>query len=171
MRKRLLVTIAFVVVAGGIVWIWLGINKMNQWYAERAATQGITNALVAYAESNQGRLPDNWDDLVKAGIASRLPAHSRGLVINHPYAAEAGGQEVEDTDRYRILFGLRASEVAIKDEDVFDLSGHAIRIISPSGSTALREGDLQWMTLTIADAMKKAVAGENQPSSNATPRP
>lgn len=120
----------------------------------------IANALVSYASSHQGRLPNDWNDLVAEGYASPLLGNSIGLHIKTPMSSEQW--DIKDITRYRIVWGIGPGDVYLSEGGLLYRSDKSTRllIVQPPSSSFVRMESYEGCSSFIAERMLSAASGD-----------
>lgn len=131
--------------------------------------QHITNALVSYASAHQGRLPNDWNDLVAEGYTSPLPGNPIGLHIKTPMSSEQW--DVKDITRYRIAWGMGPGDVYLGEGGLLYRSDKSTRllIVQPSSSSFVQLESYAGCSSYIAERMLSAASGDADGSATSRP--
>ncbi len=163
MKKKRVFILGLIVLVGAISFgavRWLRMaRKQVEFVREIYDCKYLAGALISFAETHRGRLPQDWDELTHSDLASVLEENKYGLHIpgvSYRMMQTKSSWDIRDRRRYRICFGLVPESIRIEGTNVLDVNGHPVKLIAPSGESLIGDSFYANWSLHLAETMKES---------------
>lgn len=114
-------------------------SRQRDFYCEMVPAEGLFSALYSFVEKNQGRMPENWDELEEHIKQYPEDIHRDLEIVRKDGATTivAQGGWVSNAADWKIGFGIKPDDLKFKDGELVGKDGNPILLLDFNGESRM----------------------------------